>query len=104
MERKFINYYAIAVGLFLLWMALRNQIWSNESLMPGDLGDDLCYGTVDFTSFTAQDCISYLLTLGIISIVDQREIYIYVDGSYSIFLYLIIRYILFWEQSIWSSN
>jgi hypothetical protein len=37
MERKFINYYAIAVGLFLLWMALRNQIWSNESLMPGDL-------------------------------------------------------------------
>ena len=37
MERKFINYYAISVGLFLLWMVLRNQIWSNESLMPGDL-------------------------------------------------------------------
>jgi hypothetical protein len=44
MERKFINYYAIAVGLFLLWMVLRNQIWSNESLMPGDLSDDLCTG------------------------------------------------------------
>jgi len=37
MERKFINYYAIAVGLFLLWMVLRNQIWSNESLLPADL-------------------------------------------------------------------
>lgn len=37
MERKFINYYAIAVGLFLLWMVMRNQIWSNESLLPGDL-------------------------------------------------------------------
>ncbi|MBK9566914.1 MAG: hypothetical protein IPO37_17605 [Saprospiraceae bacterium] len=37
MERKFINYYAISVGLFLLWMVMRNQIWSNESLLPGDL-------------------------------------------------------------------
>ena len=36
MERKFINYYLISVGLFLLWMVLRNQIWSNESLLPGD--------------------------------------------------------------------
>ena len=37
MERKFINYYAVAVGLFLVWMLMRNQIWSNESLLPGDL-------------------------------------------------------------------
>lgn len=36
MERKFINYYVIAFGLFLLWMVLRNQIWSNESLLQGD--------------------------------------------------------------------
>lgn len=37
MERKFFNYYAIAVGLFLVWMLMRNQIWGNESLLPGDL-------------------------------------------------------------------
>jgi hypothetical protein len=37
MERKFINYYAVAVGLFLVWMLMRNQIWGNESLLPGDL-------------------------------------------------------------------
>lgn len=37
MERKFIRYYGVAVVLFLLWMAIRNQVWTNEKLFPGDM-------------------------------------------------------------------